>query len=128
MSAAAAVAFVGGSSGTAHNNSSAAAPPPNLFALSPAYAAGLVSFYPPGAPAAAGQPILVVKRTFTPTLYDELAITLGERVRVITIYDDGWCNVRKLGAGGEEGVVPYECLGNPGDRARQGRAPRRTTS
>ncbi len=120
-------ALVGGSAGMAYNDSSTAATPsPNFFALSAVYAAVPVPMYPSGAPAAAGQLILVVERTFTPNLPDELTITPGERVTVITIYDDGWCNVRKLGAGGEEGVIPYACLGSPGDRA-QGRVPRRTT-
>lgn len=127
MSADAAVALVGGGAGMAYNNSSTATPLPNFFALSAVYAAGPVPMYPSGAPAAAGQLVLVVERTFTPNLPDELTITPGERVRVITIYDDGWCNVRKLGAGGEEGVIPYACLGSSGDRAQQGRVPRRTT-
>lgn len=112
-----------------NNNSSAAAPSPNFFVLSAVYAAGPVPIYPSGAPAAAGQPILVVERTFTPNLSDELTISPGERVRVVTIYNDGWCFVRKLGADAEEGVVPYECLGNPDDHAQegQGRVPQPTT-
>ena len=114
-----AIAFVGGGAGMAYNSGSAVALPPNLFAPSAVYAAGPVSIFPPGAPAAAGQRILVVNCTFTPNFYDELAITRGERVRVITIYDDGWCKVRKLGAGGEEGVVPHECLGGAPAAAEQ---------
>ena len=127
LNAGATVALVGGGPGMAYNNGNAAAPSPTFFAPSAVYATGTVPLYPSSAPAAAGQLILVVKRTFTPNLPDELTIIPGERVRVITIYNDGWCNVRKLGAGGEEGVIPYECLGSPGDRAQEGRVPRRTT-
>ena len=127
MNADAAVALVGGAAGMAYNNGSAAAPSPNFFAPSAVYAAGTVPMYPSGAPAAAGQLILIVKRTFAPDLPDELTIIPGERVRVLTIYNDGWCNVRKLGAGGEEGVVPYECLGSPGGSTQEGRVPRRAT-
>ena len=115
------VALMGGGAEMAGNNGSAAAP---SLVPSAAYAAGTVPMYPSGAPAPAGPLILVVKRTFTPDLPDELTIIPGERVRVITIYNDGWCNVRKLGAGGEKGVIPYECLGSPGDRAQEGRVPR----
>ncbi len=117
MGAGAAAAAVGGPSGPAYNrsNTAAASPPemPNPFNVSPVDAAGPVPISVPVAPPAAAQQILVVKRTFMPNLEDELSIAAGESVRIIAVYDDGWCKVRKLGAGGEEGVVPYECLENP---------------
>lgn len=50
----------------------------------------------------------VVVRTFIPSLPDELNITTGEHIRVLTRYDDGWAlcsNMRN-----EQGVVPLECL------------------
>lgn len=101
------------------NNIVAASPPemPNPFIVSPADATGPVPISVPVAPPAAGQQILVVKRTFMPNLEDELSIAAGESVRIVAVYDDGWCKVRKLGAGGEEGVVPYECLENPSSGA-----------
>ena len=109
--AGAVAAAVGGVPGLAYSNNTAAPPPamPNPFQVSPMDAAGPVPISVPVAP----QPILVVKRTFTPNLEDELSIATGESVRVVAVYDDGWCKVGKLGAGGEEGVVPYECLENP---------------
>ena len=125
--AGAAPAAVGGPSGLAYNsnnNNLAASPPemPNPFIVSPVDTAGPVPITVPGAgaPPAAGQQILVVKRTFTPNLEDELSIAAGESVRIIAVYDDGWCKIRKLGAGGEEGVVPYECLDNPPAGAQPG--------
>ena len=119
MGAGAPAAAMGGPTGLAYNgntnNTVAASPPemPNPFIVSPADATGPVPISVPVAPPAAGQQILVVKRTFMPNLEDELSIAAGESVRIIAVYDDGWCKVRKLGAGGEEGVVPYECLDNP---------------
>ncbi|KAG9041098.1 hypothetical protein FS842_002723 [Serendipita sp. 407] len=50
-----------------------------------------------------------VKRTFTPSRPDELSILIGERVRVIIDYDDGWALCEKT-ATGEQGVIPQECL------------------
>ncbi|KAI0340039.1 hypothetical protein BDW22DRAFT_1315858, partial [Trametopsis cervina] len=52
--------------------------------------------------------IAVVRCTFVPNLPDELSITAGESIRVLSEYDDGWAlcaNER-----GEQGVVPLECL------------------
>jgi hypothetical protein len=101
---------------------------PNPFVMSPVSPIDTLGFVPisvPVAPPAAGQQILVVKRTFTPNLEDELSIVTGESVTVVAVYDDGWCKVRKLGAGGEEGVVPYECLDNPAlDTARNNKSNR----
>lgn len=54
-------------------------------------------------------PISVVKRTFVPSLPDELSIATGDQVRVISAYDDGWAMCEKVGTG-ERGVVPQECL------------------
>lgn len=57
----------------------------------------------------------VVVRTFIPSLPDELNITTGEHIRVLTRYDDGWAlcsNMRN-----EQGVVPLECLQRAGKTA-----------
>jgi len=115
-----AAAAVGGPSG-GYNNTSGSPPMPNPFVVSPVDTVGPVPISVPVAPPAAGQQILVVKRTFTPNLEDELSIVTGESVMIVAVYDDGWCKVRKLGTGGEEGVVPYECLDNP-DQAKLGTA------
>jgi hypothetical protein len=49
-----------------------------------------------------------VKGTFIPTLPDELSLTIGEVLRVLSEYDDGWvlCANRM----GEQGMVPLDCL------------------
>ena len=56
--------------------------------------------------------LVVVARTFVPSLPDELSIQTGEQVRVINRFDDGWAHVERTrsGAGAENGVVPVECL------------------
>jgi len=46
--------------------------------------------------------------TFIPSLPDELSISIGERLRVLAGYEDGWSlcmNYR-----GMQGMVPNECL------------------
>jgi len=55
--------------------------------------------------------ISIVKRTFIPSLPDELSISTGESVRVLASYDDGWGLCEKVSNPGEKGVVPLECLG-----------------
>jgi len=56
--------------------------------------------------------LVIVARTFVPSLPDELSIQTGEQVRLINRYDDGWAHVERMrsGAGIESGVVPMECL------------------
>ncbi|KAG9049120.1 hypothetical protein FS837_011132 [Tulasnella sp. UAMH 9824] len=55
--------------------------------------------------------LVVVARTFVPSLPDELSIQTGEQVRIISKYDDGWAHVERLRSGaGENGVVPMDCL------------------
>ncbi|KAF8197510.1 hypothetical protein BJ912DRAFT_953627 [Pholiota molesta] len=46
--------------------------------------------------------------TFVITLPDELSITIGEKMRVLAEYDDGWALCMKTN--GEQGMVPLECL------------------
>jgi hypothetical protein len=53
-------------------------------------------------------PTALVRYTFIPTLPDELHISSGERVRVLTEYDDGWALCENIA--GEQGMVPIECL------------------
>lgn len=59
-----------------------------------------------------GNDVVVVARTFIPTLPDELSIQTGEHIRVLSRFDDGWCHVERLrsGFGAENGMVPQECL------------------
>ena len=49
-----------------------------------------------------------VNRAFVPSLPDELSVTGGERIRVLTLYDDGWALCTN--GRGEQGMVPQECL------------------
>ena len=64
--------------------------------------------YGPPATKALGQPITTVVSTFITTLPDELAITVGESIRVLAEYDDGWALC--LNSRGEQGMIPMECL------------------
>lgn len=49
-----------------------------------------------------------VQYTFIPSLPDELSISVGEVVRIIHEYDDGWSLCSNVQ--GEQGVIPNECL------------------
>jgi len=44
-----------------------------------------------------------------PSLPDELSISNGEQVRILSVYDDGWALCERV-SNGEKGVVPQECL------------------
>ena len=60
--------------------------------------------------------VAVVVRTFVPNLPDELHISTGEHIRVLSAFDDGWAlcaNIR-----GDQGVVPLECLQRGGNHAQ----------
>ncbi|KAF8969630.1 hypothetical protein BDZ97DRAFT_1794343 [Flammula alnicola] len=58
-----------------------------------------------------------VTSTFITSLPDELSITVGETMRVLAEYDDGW--VLCMNMNGEQGMVPLPCLN---------RGPRRSTT
>jgi len=65
----------------------------------------------PGGPALSPE-TATVRSTFIPTLPDELSISTGEVVRIMSAYDDGWAlcsNARQ-----EVGMVPLECLDRGG--------------
>ena len=49
-----------------------------------------------------------VASTFIPTLPDELAIIVGDTLRILAKYDDGWALC--LNQLGEKGMVPLECF------------------
>lgn len=46
--------------------------------------------------------------TFITSLPDELSIRVGETIRVLAEYDDGWA--LSFNARGEQGMVPLQCL------------------
>ncbi|KDQ61067.1 hypothetical protein JAAARDRAFT_94211, partial [Jaapia argillacea MUCL 33604] len=49
-----------------------------------------------------------VRCTFVPSLPDELSISVGETLRILSEYDDGWALC--MNGRGEKGMVPLECL------------------
>ncbi|KAI0926059.1 hypothetical protein AcV5_008623 [Taiwanofungus camphoratus] len=72
-----------------------------------------------------------VRQLFSPTLPDELVLSLGERVTVVQSYDDGWCivgrdSVFKPGEV-ELGAVPAWCFVKP-VKGLKAERPIRTTS
>lgn len=54
---------------------------------------------------------MVVTCTFVPSLADELAIKVGETLRLVEEYEDEWCLVQRVGKpDAEKGVIPRFCL------------------
>ncbi|KAH7924534.1 hypothetical protein BV22DRAFT_504063 [Leucogyrophana mollusca] len=56
----------------------------------------------------------IIRRPFTPTLEDELAVFPGDQVRVKKVFDDGWAFVEKTGPVTERGLIPVDCLREAG--------------
>lgn len=55
--------------------------------------------------------LMKVANTFAPNLADELHITVGDTVRMLEQYEDGWCFVQLVGRmDSRKGVVPRFCL------------------
>ena len=55
--------------------------------------------------------LMTVVARYTPNLPDELHVKLGDVVRVITEYKDGWCFAQLLGTiDAPKGVIPLVCL------------------
>ncbi|TFK34182.1 hypothetical protein BDQ12DRAFT_613939 [Crucibulum laeve] len=77
------------------------------------------------------QDIETIRRPFVPTLNDELAVSIGERVKIVYLFDDGWAMVERLASlapgdakgkskyveeiGGEQGLIPIDCLRDAGE-------------
>ena len=76
--------------------------------------------YSPG-PAALSPFAAVVVCTFITNLPDELSIKVGETIRVLAEYDDGWALCMNMN--GQQGMIPMECL-NGGGTAMNLSAPR----
>ena len=64
--------------------------------------------YGPPSTTSPSSSLATVISTFITTLPDELAIIVGESVRVLAEYDDGWALC--LNGRGEQGMIPMECL------------------
>jgi len=57
--------------------------------------------------------------SFVPHLRDELRVKIGDQLRVMQEFDDGWALC--VNAHGKQGMVPVECLAVTGalDRIRE---------
>ncbi|PIL22410.1 hypothetical protein GSI_15098 [Ganoderma sinense ZZ0214-1] len=63
--------------------------------------------------------IETVRHAFMPSMPDEMAISVGDRVRVIHGFDDGWATVQNVGTGAQ-GLVPLDRMRDDG---KEGTAP-----
>ena len=55
--------------------------------------------------------LMTVAARYSPNLPDELPVKLGDIVRIITEYKDGWCFAQLLGTiDAPKGVIPLVCL------------------
>lgn len=55
--------------------------------------------------------LMSVVNSFDPSMEDELAISVGETIRILEEYEDEWCLVQRVGRiDAEKGVVPRFCL------------------
>ena len=95
-------------------------PPPPLAVLPiPMPMAVTRASSPAGSTAVASSPVVThnsfpVIRTYIPSLLDELKVSVGDVVRVIREYDDGWAYCERVGdPDGAAGVIPIECLDKP---------------
>ncbi|KAK0445694.1 hypothetical protein EV421DRAFT_284443 [Armillaria borealis] len=62
----------------------------------------------------------IICRSFEPTLHDEISVSVGDRVRVLKVFNDGWALVEKIpvespsGKGKQTlpqaGLVPIDCF------------------
>ena len=91
-----------------YNNTPVAPAPVPRGVMSPTLQAGGAAV----ALAPAGNGWAHVRCTYIPNLPDELSITVGELVRVVSEFDDGWAMC--INSHSERGVVPLECLDRGG--------------
>jgi len=57
---------------------------------------------------------MLVIASYTPTMDDELPVKVGEIVRMLEEFEDGWCLIQGLGRTDEvSGVCPGFCLQEP---------------
>ncbi|KDE02953.1 hypothetical protein MVLG_06519 [Microbotryum lychnidis-dioicae p1A1 Lamole] len=99
--------------------------PEHAFAVSPQVAAAAAAAKPSANPFGGEQQgqgaVHIVKRTFEPTLSDELVLLPGDSVQLLVRYDDGWALGINLDAKGPpgKGVFPFDCLGEVTSAASQ---------
>ncbi|KAK2463770.1 hypothetical protein APHAL10511_004208 [Amanita phalloides] len=96
----------------------------NASRKSPTAAAAADPFADPDPAATALQPdfadIEMIQRPFVPTLSDELVAAVGDYVRIMQTFDDGWAFVQKLPPANDQkgkakavdefGLIPIDCL------------------
>ncbi|KAF4513625.1 hypothetical protein G6O67_000873 [Ophiocordyceps sinensis] len=68
---------------------------------------GAMAIEAAGGPANSG--VHRVELEFKPTLADEMELRIGDLVRLLRKYDDGWCLVIRLNRS-QQGVVPRTCI------------------
>ena len=54
-----------------------------------------------------------VLRPFYPQLHDELQVNIGDSVRILQTFDDGWALAAKIGGSSKQGFMPVECFHEP---------------
>ncbi|KAJ3564316.1 hypothetical protein NP233_g8372 [Leucocoprinus birnbaumii] len=83
--------------------------------------------------------IETIRRPFIPTLDDELGVELGDKVRIMQMFDDGWALVEKnpvygkasvkgKGKQPEKGLIPIDCFRDHGLELSQFIASKRVSS
>lgn len=94
----------------------------NGNAIGGAAAAGGAAAVTPFHDGAGQGEIYVVKRTFEPSLDDELVLFPGDHIQVQVKYDDGWAFGVNLNSGSPpgKGVFPFDCLGDLQDGSSNG--------
>lgn len=60
-----------------------------------------------------------VRSAFVPSMSDEMAVSVGDQVRVVHGFDDGWAVVQNVGTGAQ-GLVPFDRMRDDG---QEGTAP-----
>ncbi|KAF8549903.1 hypothetical protein OG21DRAFT_1469387 [Imleria badia] len=105
--------FISGTPGPASPQSSATtlvhlSTPPPIAAVNPS----MDPFADPAKPEFSD--VEVIRRPFTPSLDDELAVRPGDRVHIFRIFDDGWAFVERLAGTERErherGLIPVDCF------------------
>jgi hypothetical protein len=53
-----------------------------------------------------------IHRPYIPQQHDELEVNIGDSVRIVQIFDDGWVFVEKMSPipNGKQGLIPLNCL------------------
>ncbi|KAJ7028445.1 hypothetical protein C8F04DRAFT_964059 [Mycena alexandri] len=66
----------------------------------------------PTAPSAQFDAVETIWRPFEQTLQDEITVNVGDQVKVLAVYDDGWAMIERISAGRGKtvGLVPIDCM------------------